>query len=89
MPFSANGRKNTKSRHGHSWQDLFPEGREIYYEGSEPDTFRTEIRDEFGFDPGASPGWGDLYDGKPSYRFHCPPECLNDIYGSGRWPMGS
>ena len=33
-----------------TWQDLFPDGRRLFYEGDDPEGFRQEILDEFGFD---------------------------------------
>jgi hypothetical protein len=66
-----------------TWHDLFPEGRDIFYEGDDPAGFAAEIRAEFGFDPAADPNWpGD-------HRFRCPPEHLEAIYGSSRFPLGS
>jgi hypothetical protein len=61
------------------WSELCPEGRFIFYEGDDPKGFRREIKAEFGFDPGP----------KPDEGFHCPPEHLDAIYGTGRFPMGS
>jgi hypothetical protein len=79
-----------------SWSEMFPRGRHIYYEGDEPQKFADEIRTEFGFDPSADEYWGllipgdDLHDDAfTSYCFRCPPEILDAVYGSGRWPMGS
>jgi hypothetical protein len=83
------------------WSELHPDGRDIYYEGDDPEKFAQEIRAEFGFDPSDDELWGgppimlglngehwaDLFD--RIYYFHCPPEHLDEIYGSDRWPMGS
>jgi len=83
-----------------TWVDLFPGGRCIVYEGDDPSRFVREIEDEFGFDPSQDRRWGkglmdgpnneDLPDplGRP-YFFHCPPEYLDAIYASNRWPVGS
>ena len=81
--------------------DLWPEGRDIYYEGADPVGFAATIKAEFGFDPSDDPHWGgaptmvgpfgeDLEDpfGRV-YRFHCPPEHLDAIHGSDRFPLGS
>jgi hypothetical protein len=79
---------------GTTWRDLFPAGRDIYYEGDDPAGFAGQIKTEFGFDPSADPGWGVAIpadedgDGFTSYRFRCPPEHLDAIY-SERFPMGS
>lgn len=78
-----------------TWQELFPKGREIYYDGDQPAEFVEEIRAEFAFDPSADEYWGvlipgdDPHDAFFSYSFHCPPGILDAIYGSDRWPMGS
>jgi hypothetical protein len=86
-----------------TWAELFPEGRGICYEGDDPEGFVAEILAEFGFDPSADPAWrsnllsggydgGDVLYEDPfgrSYWFHCPPEHLDAIYTSDRWPMGS
>jgi hypothetical protein len=76
------------------WSELFPEGREIFYEGDDPVGFVKEIQTEFGFDPGLDPRWGKYIDGEDfdpfySYGFICPAEHLDAIYGSERFPMGS
>jgi hypothetical protein len=84
-----------------TWRELFPKGRPIFYEGDEPQQFAEEIRTEFGFDPSADelwdgPGimvgpngerWADVWD--RTHQFLCPPQHLDAIYGSQRWPMGS
>lgn len=85
---------------GASWRELRPHGRDIFYEGDEPETFASQIYAEFGFDPSAEPDWGlghwYLPDGgrMPDpfgriYMFHCPPEHVDAIYCSGRWELGS
>lgn len=38
-----------------SWAEIFPGGRDVYYEGDDPDGFTAEIKNKFGFDPAASP----------------------------------
>jgi hypothetical protein len=86
----------TQIRALHRWQDLFPEGRHIYYEGHNPSQFVKEIKERFGFDPSLNnPLWGKRYQRTKdcpaftSYSFDCPAEHLDAIYGSGRYPMGS
>lgn len=78
-----------------NWAKLFPEGRDLYYEGDHPDKFAEAIREEFGFDPSADPLWGkrvkgdDDRPGFTSYGFHCPAEQIDVIYssyGSHRFP---
>lgn len=78
-----------------TWRELFPEGRHVFYEGTDPDEFRQQIRDEFSFDPGSDPGWGARVGDESdpgsslSYGFDCPPAHLDAIYGSDRFPLGS
>ena len=78
-----------------TWAKLFPEGRDLYYEGECPDKFTEAIREEFGFDPSADPLWGKWVEGdhgEPgfiSYGFHCPAKHIDAIYamhGSHRFP---
>ena len=45
-----------------TWSELFPEGRDIYYEGVNPQQFVREIAAEFRFDPSADPNWGSAID---------------------------
>jgi hypothetical protein len=80
-----------------TWRELFPEGRVIIYDGDDPEGFAAEIKEEFGYDPSEDEGWGRLVTPHPGpfdkpfvlHEFHCPPEHLDAIYSSGRWPMGS
>ena len=67
-----------------NWAKLFPEGRELYYEGEHPDKFAKAIREEFGLDPSEDPLWGkpsETGSGSVSYGFHCPAEKIDAIYG--------
>ncbi len=75
-------------------EDYWPNGRQIYYEGDEPETFAATIEDEFGLDVTSDRAWGQVIDDDDggsfvSYGFICPSELLGDIYYSDRWPMGS
>jgi hypothetical protein len=76
-----------------SWASLFPEGRDIAYEGDDPAGFASQIRIEFGFDPASDPRWGAHIDTETdswdSYWFYCPVEHLDAIYGSDRFLVGS
>jgi hypothetical protein len=69
-----------------TWRELFPEGRTIFYEGDDPETFAQEILAEFGFNPVADPLW---LTNAVCPAFRCPPEHLDAIYGSNRWELGS
>jgi hypothetical protein len=75
------------------WSEMFPDGRTIFYEGDDPHGFARTIRQEYGFDPSLDDGWGvplDV-DGRRHimFQFFCPPEHLDAIYGSSRFPLGS
>jgi hypothetical protein len=45
-----------------TYAELFPGGRTIFYEGSDPEGFAEQIKAEFGFDPRESPG---VYENQP------------------------
>jgi len=78
---------------GRTWSGLFPEGRDIFYEGEDPTGFVSQIRTEFGFSPALDSGWGVKIHTDDfcftSYSFRCPTEHLDAIYGNDRFPMGS
>lgn len=71
-----------------TWAKLYPEGRDLYYEGEHPDKFAEALREEFGFDPSADALWGKRTegdDGGPGftlYGFHCPAQHLDAIYST-------
>src|ERR1022692_2151285 len=71
-----------------TWSSLFPEGRDIFYEGDDPAGFVWQIRTEFGFSPAIDPHWAAQIEDDTcsfvSHRFYCPPEHLDAVYGSGR-----
>ena len=78
-----------------TWAKLYPEGRDLYYEGEFPDKFAEAVREEFGIDPSVDPLWGKWTegdDGGPGftvYGFHCPAQHIDAIYstyGSHRFP---
>jgi hypothetical protein len=67
------------------WSELFPDGRQIFYEGNHPAGFVAEIKARFGFDPSENnPRWNR----KSGFSFLCPGPLMDDIYG-GEYPMGS
>jgi hypothetical protein len=41
-----------------TWANLFPQGREIFYEGEDPAGFASQIQAEFGFSPSPRPSLG-------------------------------
>jgi hypothetical protein len=71
-----------------TWAKLYPEGRDLYYEGNHPEKFAEAIREEFGFDPSADQLWGkrtERDDGGPGftlYGFHCPAQHIDAIYST-------
>ncbi len=68
------------------WSEMFPEGRFIFYEGDDPQGFVKQIKDVLGFV--ITIDWDD-YKQDGAFGFHCPVEYLDEIYGSGKYPMGS
>jgi hypothetical protein len=75
-------------------EDYWPDGRNIYYEGDEPEVFAATVEHEFGLDVTSDEAWGQEI-GDPeegsflSYGFHCPSNLLGVIYYGDRWSMGS
>lgn len=67
-----------------AWSDLFPNGRDIFYEGDNPRAFMREMRDVYGL---------HINKNKKSWRrskmFFCPADLLDKIYGNGKYPLGS
>jgi hypothetical protein len=55
--------------------ELFPEGRHIFYEGDDPAGFIKEMKERYGLEVTVS--------------LDCPAKLLNEIYRSGKYPMGS
>jgi hypothetical protein len=64
------------------WSELFPEGRVIYYEGDDRESFVAELKAKFNFDPSKDSLWR-------RGMFTCPAHLMDEIYGSGKYPMGS
>jgi hypothetical protein len=62
--------------------EVYPDGRELYYEGNDFIGFAAEVKAKTGFDP--SQHWRVR-----CISFHCPAEYLEEVYGSGRWPLGT
>jgi hypothetical protein len=56
-------------------RDLFPNGRTIFYEGDNPEAFIAEMKTKYGLGV--------------TVVLHCPTEYLDEIYGGGKYPMGS
>lgn len=66
-------------------------GRCIFYEGDNPEAFRKQIQEEFGFDVAKCPPRLDCFPpgSENGWCFHCPGEHYEAIYESDRFPMGS
>jgi hypothetical protein len=72
-----------------SYDELFPHGRIVFYEGDDPDRFAAEMA-ALGIDVryvpddgGATPDWDRLR------SFYIPPGRVEEIYIAGRWALGS
>jgi hypothetical protein len=77
-----------------NWSELFPNGRTLFYEGKDPKGFRDEMLQKYKFDTKAPcPSiFGDVakrWNKRDGYRFHCPAHCIDEVYGSGKYPLGS
>lgn len=74
-----------------SWDQLFPEGRVVFYEGDDPTTFAREMRELYGIDVAAPAPAGFPY--QPTWleaeSFFIPAGLVEAVYGSGRWELGS
>jgi hypothetical protein len=69
-----------------SWTELFPDGREIFYEGDDPKGLVKKLKAGFDFDPSQNnPHWKKKY----GYKFFCPANLLDEIYGKDEYEMGS
>lgn len=67
------------------WSQLFPNGRTVFYEGDDPKGFVREMKKKYGFDPSKGRFWNK----KNGYQFHCPAECMDEVYGNYKYPLGS
>ena len=74
-----------------TWDELCPDGALRFYEGDDPEGFRAEMLNEFGFDPAAdhpefpSGGWSAEH----GWAFVVPAGLVGEVDGSERWPLGS
>jgi hypothetical protein len=57
--------------------------------GDDPDGFAAEIKERFGLDVTKGGERTNGYAWTDGYAFFVPPEHIDTIYGSGRWPLGS
>ena len=81
--FEAKAKEDNGGRTYKSRAELFPSGRELYYEGKNRKAFIAEMKSKFDFDPSRDHGWSK----GSGWRFHCPPDLLDKIYG--RYQLGS
>lgn len=66
-----------------TFDELFPNGREVWYEGTDPEGFRAWVRQQFGLEL-------ELRQDVSGYRFFCPAGYVEAIYNNkAGWPMGS
>jgi hypothetical protein len=75
---------------------MYPEGRVVYYEGDDPEGFRSEMLDEFGFDAAIPYDCGQVEgirlrptNWEGNRNFHIPAGLVRAVYGSERWPLGT
>lgn len=61
-----------------TWDKFYPEGRTVYYEGSDPQKFMTEML-EIGI---IIEDWEDW---REFGVFFLPPGRVEEVYGSERW----
>lgn len=68
------------------WSELFPDGRYIFYEGDDPESFVKEMKNSFGLN--LTFDWDEFKEFN-AFGFHCPSKFIDEIYGNGKYPMGS
>jgi hypothetical protein len=68
------------------WSELYPEGRDIFYEGDNPKEFVEEMKARYGFDPSRD---NSYWNEKCGYSFHCPASVVDEIYEGRLYPLGS
>jgi hypothetical protein len=62
---------------------MYPNGRELYYEGNNPENFVREMKTKFNFDPSVGKRWAEWH------AFRCPAHLLDVIYGDPQYILGS
>ena len=76
-----------------SADDIFPQGRVVFYEGDDPEGFAKEMA-ALGIDIEAQPpddiaAWLNRANWKEIRSFFIPPGRLEEIYNNDRWLLGS
>lgn len=62
--------------------ELYPDGQLLFYEGSDPRTFREQARTRLGVDPADDDRW------EPARQFWCPARVLDIVLANyGEWPL--
>lgn len=69
-----------------SWSEMFPNGRDVFYDGDNPKEFVKEMKEKFGFDPSEN---NNKWNKKSGYQFFCPAANMENVYGSGKYRLGS
>lgn len=69
-----------------TWQEMFPNGRYVYYEGDNPNVFAKEMQEKFGFNPSKN---NERWNKESGYCFHLPGNCINEVYNRTKYPLGS
>jgi hypothetical protein len=62
--------------------ELFPEGRNVWYEGDDPEGFLAAVRERWGLEL-------TLKQDPSGYAFFCPPGYVDAIVYESEWPMGT
>jgi len=66
--------------------ELFPDGRHVWYEGDDPEGFVAQVRERFGIEL-------TLKEDPSGFAFFCPPGYVEAIVYSGtdqnEWPCGT
>lgn len=73
-----------------SWDEMFPEGRVVFYEGDDPENFEQEMK-SIGIDVNYSleNKWMNPCDWREMRSFYIPSGRVEEIYGSNNWTLGS
>lgn len=67
-----------------TWQEMFPNGRTVFYEGDDSRGFMREMRTKYGFTINKN-----LKSWRRSKMFHLPGHLMDKVYGNSKYPLGS
>jgi hypothetical protein len=62
--------------------ELFPEGRQVWYEGDDPRGFLVAIKERFDLEL-------ELKEDQSGFAFFCPPGYVDAIVYTNEWPIGT